>query len=106
MNCVVSGVTRGDQVLRIDENIGVLVDVVDSDDVEVMDDQSRVGERGIWIAEIASVIANDHVAASVLPFFGVVKYLIEPAVESESSFADWARELQVFEALLEGRKLN
>lgn len=84
----------------------MLVDVVDGDDVEVMDDQSRAGERVIWIAEVASVVANDHVAASVLPFFGVVKYLIEPAVESEGSFADWARELQVFEALLESRKLD
>lgn len=84
----------------------MLVDVVNGDDVEVMDDQSRTGERVIRIAEVTSVVANDYVAASVLPFFGVVKYLIEPAVKPEGGFADWARELQVFEALLEGWKLN
>lgn len=98
MGCVASC----DEVFGIDENIGMLVDVVDRNDVKMVDDDARAGGKWvIRISQIASVVANDHISSRVLPFFGAIEHLIKPAVESEGGFANWVREFQVIEAFLE-----
>lgn len=103
MGCVASC----DEVFGIDENIGMLVDVIDRNDVEMVDNYTRAGRKWvIGVSQITAVVANDHISPCILPFFGAIEHLIEPAVESEGGFTNWVREFQVIEAFLECLELN
>gem|GEM_PF-6761516 len=55
-------------------------------------------------SQIAPIISNDNVVSKTQPFAGMIKFLINPPLKTESSFADFSIQLQITESFLKSQK--
>src|SRR6202000_150298 len=105
VNCVVRVVCRADQVLEIERHPCSVLDVLLSDRIHVMNNQTRVNFVAID-TQITAVVSDDGFLAQRSPFPRHVEPLIDPAIESERLAADFASNGEVLKPFLKGFQLN
>lgn len=101
VNGVVRSVCSCDKVLRIENDIVSVLDVLQSHWIYVMNEQPVV-DLVAWYAQITTVVSDNDFVSKTMPFSGPVELLVDPSIEAKCRFADLTPQDEVLEPIFEG----
>ena len=105
MNSVVRPVCCGNQIIRVENKIIRVLEVLRRDRVNVMN-QDSVMNVVAFNSQITTMIFCDYVLSKLLPLRGSIESLIEVSVKPKSWVPNRSWKLQVVETILKGFELT
>lgn len=87
MDSIMSFVTRGYQILWIEDRVCPVEEILEGDRIDVMDQESCT-DRKVFDSEITTVVSDNYGISRLLPCLGSVELLVVPTVSTESALTN------------------